>query len=138
MSSKDSTGCSTVYSNAAGATLAYNANYDTCSEHFSSFDKQLIACPNDSDICGTTRVHTFADKTAAKVTKSTTSFTQDESCTWVIKATCDSPGWEIDNIDHPEKISIHYYEYTSDITLENTDYPHRTNTDAKEKGVYND
>jgi hypothetical protein len=39
-------------------------------------------------------------------------------------------------MSHPELLSIHYFEYTSDITLENTNFPSKTHSTAKEAAIY--
>jgi len=43
------------------------------------------------------------------------------TCTWLIKATCDAPGFTVKTMTHPTLIALHYYEY-SDSTLKDTTY----------------
>ena len=70
-------------------------------------------------------VNTFADKAATKVTKTITGFSNTQSCTYLVKATCDAPGFRVTGNSHPEKLMMHFYEYSSTTAKDGTatDFP---------------
>jgi hypothetical protein len=97
----DSTNCATGYSGSAGANTPVGGSA-VCNYSYSSRDKQLLSCPQLTGTCGTQNVYTFANKAAVPSVVQTTGFTQQSSCTYVIKATCDSPGFEIKEMTSPD------------------------------------
>jgi len=134
----DSTNCSAGYTSTAG-TLKAGAS---CNQSFSSLDKQLLSCPQLNTVCdGPNVVNTFANKDATKVTKTITTFSNTQSCTYVVKATCDAPGFRVTGMSHPEKFLIHFYEYSSTTAKDaNTDFPNINNSGNggfDEKKVFN-
>ena len=63
----DNTNCATGYSGTDTVASGYK-----CNENFSSKDKQLVSCPQSTNVCGTGQVNTFADKSATGTLKTIT------------------------------------------------------------------
>jgi len=111
----DNTSCATGYS---GTNT--RAGGSTCTPDFSSKDKALLSCPFVTATCGSTNAFVFANKVAVNQRATATGLDMKGSCTWVVKATCDSPGFEVVTITNAENYLIHWYEYSSTTPKDST------------------
>ena len=84
------------------------------SNEFTSADLALAACPQKKNVCGTLNKYTYADSSISEDEITMSSFTDKDSCTYLIKAECGAPGFYIDTTSGtPDNtvIGLHYVEY---------------------------
>jgi len=91
----DSTNCPTAYDSSSGTAVLKSTL--TCSSSYTSKDLAVAMCPQKVSICGggASNVHTFASKDSTEVSATVSTFAAKEKCTFLIKATCDAPGFSI-------------------------------------------
>ena len=80
---------------AAEANLVQTGN-KISTDDFSSPDLALTGCPQKKDVCGSQFQFDFEDTSATEEEISMSSFTDKDSCTYLIKAECGAPGFWID------------------------------------------
>lgn len=97
------------------------------SNDFKSPYAAIANCPMKTSVCGSSASTTLADKAAAAVDFSVTAMTQDDQCSYTIKATCDLPVVTIKAatgsfLGTAKKVNVDYIEGT-DQTMTTTTMP---------------
>lgn len=85
-----------------------------CTSQFSGTNGNqlgIISAPHFKDKCGSDRVLAFDNKGIPEKTFQATSLTSKDSCTWVIKAVCDAPGFYLSALSEDDALAISFMQY---------------------------
>jgi len=89
------------------------------SSDFASVDIAISACPQRQTYCGDDKIITVNSKSSSDrevVLQMSGALSKGDSCSWLIKARCGAPGFDIDTVATTatdEDVEIHFVEYDS-------------------------
>ena len=107
----DTSNCAT--SIASANTLA--SDWSSVNPTGISLDLAIARCPTKSDICGSIKEITVSDTTAATQSVIMSgSWSSDDSCTYLMKASCGAPAFTLGGDVTDSDVEVYYMEYAAD------------------------